>query len=80
MLILRNLNKSYVKGRFGEETGSDEFGASIMIHSVTPATAESSDISVRIENLEITYAGQAFRLGRSVDKICPFIIIISYEV
>ncbi|CAK8674402.1 unnamed protein product [Clavelina lepadiformis] len=48
-------------GRFGEEVGSDQFGGSIMMHSSYP---DSPWVMSRIENIEVTYAGQAFRLGR----------------
>ena len=50
-----------IQGRFGEEIGNDQFGASIMIHAKHPNTQEAK---AYIENVEITYAGQAFRLGR----------------
>ena len=43
------------QGQFGEEVGSDEFGATIMLHKPTHG---------RIEFVEITHAGQAFALGR----------------
>ncbi|XP_076824499.1 fibrocystin-L-like isoform X2 [Clavelina lepadiformis] len=49
------------QGRFGEEEGSDQFGGSIFIHSSEP---NSDEIEAKIENIEVTYAGQAFRLGR----------------
>ncbi|CAK8682961.1 unnamed protein product [Clavelina lepadiformis] len=49
------------QGGFGEEAGSDQFGGSIMIHSSEP---NSDEVEARIENIEVTYAGQAFRLGR----------------
>ncbi|CAK8682976.1 unnamed protein product [Clavelina lepadiformis] len=49
------------QGRFGEEAGSDQFGGSIMIHSSEP---NSDEVEARIENIEVTYVGQAFRLGR----------------
>ncbi|XP_076825074.1 fibrocystin-L-like [Clavelina lepadiformis] len=49
------------QGRFGEEAGSDQFGGSIMIHSSEP---NSGEVEARIENIEVTYVGQAFRLGR----------------
>ncbi|XP_041373046.1 fibrocystin-L-like isoform X2 [Gigantopelta aegis] len=49
------------QGRFGEELGSDEFGAMIMIHS--PERDEQS-AQAHISYTEITHAGQAFRLGR----------------
>ncbi|KAM9385916.1 fibrocystin-L-like isoform 2-T2 [Pholidichthys leucotaenia] len=49
------------QGRFGEEAGSDQFGGAIMIHSHTP----SMNLAIgRLEYIEVTHAGQAFRLGR----------------
>nr|XP_039261251.1 fibrocystin-L-like [Styela clava] len=53
------------QGRFGEEMGSDEFGASIMIHSKQPATDPHQPLALaRLEYVELNYVGQAFRLGR----------------
>ncbi|XP_041664378.1 fibrocystin-L-like [Cheilinus undulatus] len=52
------------QGKFGEETGSDEFGGCIMIHSSTGNTQTNQIAKGRIEYVEVTYAGQAFRLGR----------------
>ncbi|XP_063041153.1 fibrocystin-L-like [Engraulis encrasicolus] len=49
------------QGRFGEETGSDQFGGCIMFHA--PRPGENLAIG-RIEHVEIFNAGQAFRLGR----------------
>ena len=43
--------------------GSDQFGASIMIHA---KEANSFKAVAKIEYVELTYVGQAFRLGRSV--------------
>ncbi|CAH1789358.1 unnamed protein product [Owenia fusiformis] len=49
------------QGRFGEEMGNDQFGAQIMIH----APEKDKKIAVaHISYAEVTYAGQAFRLGR----------------
>ncbi|KAK9526506.1 hypothetical protein VZT92_015203 [Zoarces viviparus] len=49
------------QGRFGEETGSDQFGGCIMFHAPTP----NKNLAIgRLENVEVYYAGQAFRLGR----------------
>ena len=49
------------QGKFGEEIGSDEFGVQIMIH----APEESKDmVTARFSYVEISHAGQAFRLGR----------------
>ncbi|KAI8520669.1 hypothetical protein Bbelb_004230 [Branchiostoma belcheri] len=44
------------EGRFGDEVGSDQFGAHVMVHG--------EDVTFRIENTELTNMGQAFRLGR----------------
>ena len=49
-------------GKFGEEVGSDQFGGCIMIHP--RADAEKNTAIAKLTNLEVTYAGQAFRLGR----------------
>jgi len=49
------------QGRFGEQLGSDQFGAQVMLHAPRP----DEDLVVgRIEHVEFTYSGQAFRLGR----------------
>lgn len=48
-------------GQFGEERGSDQFGVQIMIHS----DRKSQGLAVaHFNHIEITHAGQAFRLGR----------------
>lgn len=53
--------QSCFQGKFGEEIGSDEFGATIMIH----ASEKSKNlVTARFSNVEISHAGQAFRLGR----------------
>ncbi|XP_021369085.1 fibrocystin-L-like isoform X2 [Mizuhopecten yessoensis] len=49
------------QGRFGEETGSDQFGGHIIIHSPTPDSGGSKG---RISYVELDFMGQAFRLGR----------------
>uniref|UniRef100_A0A8C2XFR8 PKHD1 like 1, tandem duplicate 2 n=1 Tax=Cyclopterus lumpus TaxID=8103 RepID=A0A8C2XFR8_CYCLU len=49
------------QGRFGEETGSDQFGGCIMFHA--PKPNENQAIG-RLEYIEVSHAGQAFRLGR----------------
>ncbi len=49
------------QGRLGEEIGSDQFGSHIMFN---PPRPNENLVLGRIENIEITYAGQAFRLGR----------------
>ena len=49
------------QGRFGEETGSDQFGGQIMLHA---PVMDQHLVTGRIEYVEVTHAGQAFRLGR----------------
>ncbi|XP_033758550.1 fibrocystin-L-like [Pecten maximus] len=44
------------QGRFGDETGSDQFGAHVMMHT--------ENARAKIGYVEFTYVGQAFRLGR----------------
>ena len=51
-------------GRFGPETLSDQFGSQIMIHGPEFATADKTFVIGRFEYIEVTHAGQAFRLGR----------------
>ena len=48
-------------GQYGDEIGSDQFGASIMM---APEEMDSNTVIARIEGAEMTYMGQAFRLGR----------------
>uniref|UniRef100_A0A8C5F806 PKHD1 like 1, tandem duplicate 1 n=1 Tax=Gadus morhua TaxID=8049 RepID=A0A8C5F806_GADMO len=49
------------QGRFGEETGSDQFGGCIMFHAPRP----NENLAVgRLAHVEVFHAGQAFRLGR----------------
>ncbi|KAM6974364.1 PKHD1 like 1, tandem duplicate 1, partial [Tautogolabrus adspersus] len=49
------------QGRQGAEVGSDQFGGTIMFHSPTP---DRDLVKGRIEYVELTFMGQAFRLGR----------------
>ncbi|KAK3107254.1 hypothetical protein FSP39_010348 [Pinctada imbricata] len=49
------------QGRFGEEMGSDQFGAHILLHAPEPNTEA---VIGRFEYAEFTHVGQAFRLGR----------------
>ncbi|CAL1525941.1 unnamed protein product, partial [Lymnaea stagnalis] len=49
------------QGRFGEELGSDQFGAQIMIHQMGKDTQVAQ---AHIQYVELTFSGQAFRLGR----------------
>nr|XP_047143668.1 fibrocystin-L-like isoform X2 [Hydra vulgaris] len=48
-------------GRFGEERGSDQFGVQIMVHS--NKMSEGTAVA-HFHYIEVTNAGQAFRLGR----------------
>ena len=48
-------------GRFGAETLSDQFGSQIMIHA---PQQNQGDVFGRFSYIEVTHAGQAFRLGR----------------
>lgn len=49
------------EGRFGEEKGSSQFGGQIIFH----APEKDTQVVVgHISYLEVTFAGQAFRLGR----------------
>ncbi|XP_071946075.1 fibrocystin-L-like [Antedon mediterranea] len=49
------------QGRFGEEIGSDQFGSQIMLFG---KHKNQQLVTGRIEYVEVTHAGQAFRLGR----------------
>ena len=49
------------QGRYGAETASDQFGGQIMLHA---AVMNENRVTGRIEYIEVTHAGQAFRLGR----------------
>ena len=49
------------QGRFGAETGSDQFGVHIIAHAPQPDTKAAV---LHLSYIEITHAGQAFRLGR----------------
>ena len=49
------------RGRFGNEMGSDQFGAQMFIHAAVPSQGQ---VTGRISYIEVTHAGQAFRLGR----------------
>ena len=50
------------QGRFGDEIGSDQFGAQILAHA--PNGNIDKVVTMRISYVEFTYVGQAFRLGR----------------
>ena len=49
------------QGRFGDEIGSDQIGAHIIVHN---PEENSGKVHVHIEHTELTFVGQAFRLGR----------------
>ncbi|XP_072027284.1 LOW QUALITY PROTEIN: fibrocystin-L-like [Amphiura filiformis] len=49
------------RGRFGEETASDQYGAAIMLFAKEP---DKHLATGRLSYIEVTHAGQAFRLGR----------------
>ena len=49
------------RGRFGEETATDEFGASLLLAALE---ADMNWAVGHIEYVEFTHAGQAYRLGR----------------
>ena len=49
------------RGRFGAEIVGDQFGSQIMIHA---PEQNQGLVAGRIEYVEVTHAGQAFRLGR----------------
>ncbi|XP_045124918.1 fibrocystin-L-like [Portunus trituberculatus] len=48
-------------GRFGDEIGSDQFGATVMLFGKYP---DQDLVTGHIEYVEVTEAGQAFQLGR----------------
>ncbi|KAL4228553.1 Fibrocystin-L [Mactra antiquata] len=49
------------QGRFGDEIGSSQFGAMILVHAPEYDTHMAQ---AKISYTEVTFAGQAFRLGR----------------
>ncbi|XP_072034167.1 fibrocystin-L-like [Amphiura filiformis] len=49
------------QGKFGEEIASDQFGSTIMIFAKEP---DEDLVMGRLSYIEVTHAGQAFRLGR----------------
>ena len=49
------------QGRFGEEIGTDQYGVQIIIH---PPRPNANLVIARLSHIEVSYAGQAFRLGR----------------
>ena len=51
-------------GRYGDEIGSNEFGAHIMIHADMDAPRNKEHVIARIKNVELFHVGQSFRLGR----------------
>ncbi|CAH1775752.1 unnamed protein product [Owenia fusiformis] len=52
--------QSCFRGRFGEEIGSDEFGAQVMLAAREP---DKDLVTGRLEYVEFTHTGQAYRLG-----------------
>ena len=55
------MTQTCFQGRFGAETGGDQFGAHIMAHA---PNRDSEAAVLRLSYIEVTHAGQAFRLGR----------------
>ncbi|CAF3664415.1 unnamed protein product [Rotaria sordida] len=51
-------------GRYGEDIGSDQFGATIMVSASTYSFDGIQRAILRLSNIEVYYVGQAFRLGR----------------
>ncbi|CAF3592631.1 unnamed protein product [Rotaria sordida] len=52
-------------GRYGEEIGSDQFGATIMASSNMDDISDGvQHVILRLSNIEVFNGGQAFRLGR----------------
>ncbi|OWF48084.1 Fibrocystin-L [Mizuhopecten yessoensis] len=49
------------QGRYGQEMGSDQFGAHVIIHTTDPTKHLTTS---RVEFVEFVHVGQAFRLGR----------------
>ena len=55
--------QSCFNGKFGEELGSDEFGAVAIFN---PKVKDSQDVKIHISYIEVYWAGQAFRTGRYI--------------
>ncbi|CAF0756351.1 unnamed protein product [Brachionus calyciflorus] len=51
-------------GRYGAEIGTDEFGATIMVHGDSNKQKLRETVFVKLSNVELFHVGQAFRLGR----------------
>ncbi|CAF1015901.1 unnamed protein product [Rotaria sp. Silwood1] len=51
-------------GRYGEDIGSDQFGATIMVSASTDSSDGIQRVILRLSNIEVYNVGQAFRLGR----------------
>ncbi|CAF2963963.1 unnamed protein product [Rotaria sp. Silwood2] len=51
-------------GRYGEEIGSDQFGATIMASASMDSSNGVQKVILRLSNIEVFNGGQAFRLGR----------------
>ena len=71
MLIGEFATQTCFQGRFGEEIGSSQYGSQIMVH---PPRPDEDIAKARIEFVEITFAGQAFRMGRYA--VCGIILNI----
>ena len=53
------------QGNFGEEIGSDQYGAQVMLSAATyHPNGGPYAVEAHIEYVEFTYSGQAFRKGR----------------
>ena len=57
----QHATQSCFNGKFGEELGSDEFGATILVHSKNP---DKQEAQARLEYVELFWVGQAFKVGR----------------
>ena len=51
-------------GRYGDELGSNEFGATIMVHADPLKQISKQTVFLKMSNIELFHVGQAFRLGR----------------
>ena len=51
-------------GRYGNEIGSDQFGATIMINGAQANSIGNENVIARISNVELYHVGQSYRLGR----------------
>jgi hypothetical protein len=51
-------------GRYVAQTGSDEFGAHIMMSGAGTANGAVQSIFAKFTNVEFYHVGQSYRLGR----------------